>query len=138
RALRDWRVKALLLYRQEVMARTAAQSSASAAIPRRARRAASTVFAGVPTGCPWNRPSVLLGRPDLARAGRGGRAAHQLLEPGVAVCRIEIGVVAGERAEQIRTFDREPKVLDRVGRSSCKALAAGHVVQQHGVLGVSF
>ncbi len=51
----------------------------------------------------------------------------QLLERGVVPYRIEVGVVGGERAGPIRTLDREPEVLYRVGRSSGKALTARHV-----------
>src|SRR4051812_43175346 len=63
-------------------------------------------------------------------AGRGG------LERGLLANRVEVGIVAGVRAEALRLVDCAPEVLDGVVGSAGEALAAGKVVEQPRVLGV--
>src|SRR5215211_1618002 len=60
--------------------------------------------------------------------------ADQLPERGLVADRIEVGVGAGERAQPLavplRAVEREPEVLDRVGRPPREALAAREVVER--------
>ena len=66
-----------------------------------------------------------------------GLAADQLLEGGLVADRIEVRIVLCVRARRLGHIDRATEVIDRVGRPAGEALAAGEVVEQLGVLGMS-
>ena len=63
---------------------------------------------------------------------------HELSERRLVADGIEVGVLGSERAEPLRPVDREPEVLDRLGRPPGEALAAREVVHREGVLGMGF
>jgi hypothetical protein len=64
-------------------------------------------------------------------------AADEFLERGLVADRIEVRIVLCVRAKPLRHVDRAPEVVDRVSRPARKALAAGDVVEEVGVLWVS-
>src|SRR6266704_477990 len=60
--------------------------------------------------------------------------ADQLLERGFVADGIQVGVVLCGIAKLRRHLDAVPEVIERVTRPARKTLAAGEVVEQHGVL----
>src|SRR6266571_1651486 len=71
-----------------------------------------------------------------ACSGRSVRLsiADQFLERGFVADRIQVGVVLCGIAKLRRHLDGVPEVIERVTRPARKTLAAGEVVEQHGVL----
>src|SRR5439155_6207282 len=85
---------------------------------------------------PTDSPQPSSGERAKVRAKFGPRLplAHQLLERGFVADRIEVGVAGSKRAEPLRPVDREPEMLDRVGRPPREALAARDIVERRAVL----
>src|SRR5215469_1852544 len=61
-------------------------------------------------------------------------AADQLLERGFVADRIQVGVVLCVVEKLLRHLDRVHEVIERVTSPAAATLAAGEVVEQHGVL----
>src|SRR5215204_408657 len=82
----------------------------------------------------WALVALRSSGPICAVAGKLAR--DERLERGLPANRAEVGIAYGKRAETLRLVDREPQVLDRVGRSAGEALAASQVVEQPRILGM--